>query len=591
MKYVKCYLLIIIATIILSGCQAESVEIFSLEKLDADIARWSSEMYEGREAGTKGNFKARDDIAKEFKKIGLEPLQSQDYFLPFPMIFWNSEAVQTKLEVHLKNGETKEFLYGEDWMKRMSSGINVELPILLAEPNKEISTIESDQHIIVTEEVVMPLDEIRIQFIKTDTFKKTLTEYSSQSSAFQISGSFYTYLKKNEKDIDYIHLIYYKAPFEQITTHNVVGKISGNRDNVGKQAIVISAHFDHVGTTGKSIFLGSIDNATGLTGVMNLAKILKEDSKDKSFSSDILFVAFNAEENGLLGSTAFVEEIASEYDSIININLDCIGIKDGGKISFVGEPSGSSNLNELFEKIAVNQEVESKSILEEFASMTSDHVSFLRYNFQAINISQEKFDKIHTTADTPAYTDSKPLKAAIELVQAFVNNYHNTKFEKMENLNSVLNTDIRDFTQIEAENIQSTFADSSYKIVNSHYKFMLNESDNDYGNAYLTVQKENKDYFISIFRGEVEIVKDPSDIETIGSWKLLSDTDESSIEKIYTTAVSMINVENEVFTVLLQNYDEKASKATDTYSKEELESFIAGFNHVLAVQQIIKMTY
>ncbi|MFF2752475.1 M28 family metallopeptidase [Psychrobacillus sp. NPDC058041] len=597
-------------------------------------------MYEGREAGTKGNFKARDDIAKEFKKIGLEPLHSQDYFMPFPMIFWDSDAVQTKLVVHLKDGETKEFLYGEDWMKRISSGINVDLPILLAEPNKEISPIESDQHIIVTEEVVMPLDDIRIQFIKTDAFKKTLTEYSSKSSAFQISESFYTYLKKNENDIDYIHLIYYKAPFEQITAHNVVGKIPGNGDSVGKQAIVISAHFDHVGTAGKSIFLGSVDNATGLTGVMNLAKILKDNSKVKPFSSDILFVAFNAEENNLIGSAAFVEEIASEYDSIININLDCIGIKDGGNISFVGESSSSSNLNELFEEIAGNQEVESTSILEDFAIMTSDHVSFLRNNFQAINISQERFDKIHTTEDTPAYTDSKPLKAAIELVQTFVNNHHNTKFEKLDNYVTsynnfdedmykngmnfgeykkvsasgvdrlVINLD-REMTQKESEDILATFTDISYDLVDSQFKYglknpeyyntlssstetgevyKLKESDYEYHSTLITVQKENKKHFINFSSGEVGIAIDPKDIEQVGDWKLLSYTNESTKEKIYTTAISIINVNNEVYSVVIQNYDEKVQKALDTYTKDELESLINGFNHELAIQQIIKMT-
>ncbi|TQR20860.1 M28 family metallopeptidase [Psychrobacillus vulpis] len=639
MKKVKCCLLIFIVTIILNGCQGKPVEVFSIEKLDADIAHWSSEKYQGREAGTKGNFDARDEIANQFKQIGLEPLQTKDYFMPFTMVFNDPKAIQTNLVVHLKNGETKDFTYGEDWLKRISSGIDVELPILLADNEREISPEESNQHIVVTEKQIM--DEVRVQFVKTDSFRKTLSDYGGDSSIFQISESFYTYLKTNEKDIDKIHMNYYDAPFKQITTHNVVGKIPGNEDNVGKQAIVISAHFDHVGTAGESTFLGSVDNATGLTGVMNLASILKKDSKEKSFSSDILFVAFNAEENGLTGSTAFVEEIASEYDSIININLDCIGIKDGGKISFVGETMGSSNLNELLNKIAVNQEVESTSDLEEFSTMRSDHVSFLRNNFQAINISQERYDKIHTTEDTPAYTDSKPLKSAIEIVQAFVNNYHNTKFEKVENSVTtldnfdeatykngmrlgeykmvstsgvnrlVINLD-RDLTPSEVEDIQSAFTDTSYELIESQFKYELRnleyyntlsrntvtdgevyelkESDYEYANTHLTVQKENKNYFISTFKGEVGIEEGSIDIETIDGWKLLSHNDPSTNEKAFTTAISTINVDNEVYSVLIQNYDENAGKSFDTYTKEELVQLIDGFNQELAIQQIIKMT-
>jgi len=603
MKISKGYLLLIFISILLlmSGCNDEPLAVLSEEKLDKEIAYWSSEKFKGRQTGTQGNISARNEIAKQFNEIDLEPLSSKGYLMPFFMSFNDPKEIQTKLVVHLKDGQVKEFSYGKDWMHKISSGINVELPIQFVDGVKEISE-ESKQNILVTEKMITPIEDVRAQFVKTDTFKKTIFNYGAEGSVFQISESLYTYLQTNEKEVDKVKLVYHNAPFKQITAHNVVGKIPGDGKNVGKQAIVISAHFDHVGTAGELTFKGSVDNATGLTGLMNLASILKEDSKEKPFSSDIIIAAFNAEESNLIGSSALVEAISPDYESIININMDTIGIKDGGKITFAGETIGSSLLSKELENIALSQETESTLVLEEFATLQSDHVSFLRANYQAINISQERYDKIHSIEDTPANSDSKPLKSAIEVVQAFVKTNHDTKFETIDQATPTTSPQgkterYKEMTIEEISTIQSTFKDQSFKLVEAAQLYKLinpesissnsevGDSDYEFSSTHLVIQKGNKKYFIQIFSSDgISFEEGRKNIETLGSWQFFADE-----EKLYNVAISTITLDNQQFSLIAQNFNQKTEKSYDSYTKEEIEGLIVAFDEELVIKALLKM--
>lgn len=113
------------------------------------------------------------------------------------------------------------------------------------------------------------------------------------------------------------------------TINNIVGKIEGNSNN----AIVISAHFDHIGIQDGKIIRGAIDNASGVAVLLDLAEILNNKYSVNKPVFDIIFCAFNGEENGLTGSEKFIEDINGKYDNLININIDSVGYKNGGKVT------------------------------------------------------------------------------------------------------------------------------------------------------------------------------------------------------------------------------------------------------------------
>ena len=101
MKISKSYLLLILISILLlmSGCNDVPLTVLSEEKLDEEIAYWSSEKFKGRQTGTQGNINARNEIAKQFNKIELEPLSSKNYLMPFSMSFNDPKEIQTKIHV------------------------------------------------------------------------------------------------------------------------------------------------------------------------------------------------------------------------------------------------------------------------------------------------------------------------------------------------------------------------------------------------------------------------------------------------------------------------------------------------------------
>ena len=109
--------------------------------------------------------------------------------------------------------------------------------------------------------------------------------------------------------------------------HNVVAVLRGSDPEASGQAVLISAHLDHIGPAQRGddrVNNGADDNASGVTGVLLLAdafaalKVRPERS--------IVFMTFWGEEKGLLGSKYFVEHPLWNLNEIVcDINLEMIG--------------------------------------------------------------------------------------------------------------------------------------------------------------------------------------------------------------------------------------------------------------------------
>lgn len=118
----------------------------------------------------------------------------------------------------------------------------------------------------------------------------------------------------------------------RVVCHNVIGYLPGNHPKKKEEVIVIGAHYDHLGWGGQgsmvpdvhAIHHGADDNASGTAGLLELAREFTY-SRD-SLSRSMLFVAFGAEELGLIGSKHYVENpyIPNESTTAM-INLDMIG--------------------------------------------------------------------------------------------------------------------------------------------------------------------------------------------------------------------------------------------------------------------------
>lgn len=114
--------------------------------------------------------------------------------------------------------------------------------------------------------------------------------------------------------------------------YNVAGILEGSDPVLKNEVIVIGAHYDHLGRGGEGslaerageIHHGADDNASGVAGVLELARIFSRESARPKRT--LLFVAFSGEEEGLLGSNYFVTHaVLPGAETIAMINMDMIG--------------------------------------------------------------------------------------------------------------------------------------------------------------------------------------------------------------------------------------------------------------------------
>lgn len=116
-----------------------------------------------------------------------------------------------------------------------------------------------------------------------------------------------------------------------VTGVNVMAMIPGTEP--GGRAIVISAHYDHLGVRDGQIYNGADDNASGVAGALAVAEAFR----DKPPKHDVWIVFFDGEESGLRGACAFVEAPPVPLASIaLNINFDMLSKNAKGELYAAG---------------------------------------------------------------------------------------------------------------------------------------------------------------------------------------------------------------------------------------------------------------
>jgi len=122
----------------------------------------------------------------------------------------------------------------------------------------------------------------------------------------------------------------------KIPSMNVLGYLPGTGD-LADEVVIVGAHFDHVGMGGAGslapgtieIHNGADDNASGTVGMLEVAKRITDRARESSGDMPrraVLFMAFSAEELGLIGSEYYVNHPRFELDkTVAMLNLDMVG--------------------------------------------------------------------------------------------------------------------------------------------------------------------------------------------------------------------------------------------------------------------------
>jgi Zn-dependent M28 family amino/carboxypeptidase len=139
----------------------------------------------------------------------------------------------------------------------------------------------------------------------------------------------------------------------RVDSRNVVGRIDGSDAKLRDEAVVFTAHWDHFGTGPKGIYHGAVDNASGVTGLIELGRAYARSAPGPKRS--LLFVAVTAEEQGLLGSEWYaLHPFVPLTKTLAGINLDTLNVHGRTKdITVIG--LGNSDLDEYARQVALLQ--------------------------------------------------------------------------------------------------------------------------------------------------------------------------------------------------------------------------------------------
>jgi len=295
-------------------------KIITKDYVDRLIKTLSSDEMEGRATFTPGIDKAASFIEKEFKAIGLKPLNAGT---SYRQSFFKYRVTPSSVALNL-NGTT---VAPENIMVAGSTAETVNFDHTAAQswmrldPSKDfisqfraLSRSKKQQLILVDSKMQKDFNRVKDAFkrgtmldekdLKAADPTALIFVLSSDSTASQFKATV-----KNE--------------VSKLPLFNVAGMIPGK--SKAKELVVFSGHYDHLGiikaVEGDSIANGADDDASGTTAMIALAKYYKKLSNNER---TLIFVAFTAEEIGGFGAKYFSEQLNPD-EVVAMFNIEMIG--------------------------------------------------------------------------------------------------------------------------------------------------------------------------------------------------------------------------------------------------------------------------
>lgn len=125
---------------------------------------------------------------------------------------------------------------------------------------------------------------------------------------------------------------------DDVRATNVVGILPGTDPSLAAEAIVLGAHYDHLGESAGDVYHGADDNASGTAVIVALARAF---AATGGTPRTLVFVLFGAEEIGLVGSGHYVRNPAWPLErTTAMLNFDMVGRMRDGKLTIGGADTG-----------------------------------------------------------------------------------------------------------------------------------------------------------------------------------------------------------------------------------------------------------
>ncbi len=292
--------------------------------------------------------------------------------------------------------------------------------------NHENKSVETYANTITLEELKANLYEI-----SSDAYEGRDTGEPGQKKAAE-------FLKKQYKESGLTTPIGDDDYFQEVpksflpggikASENVVAYIKGSE--FPEEILVLTAHYDHIGTEGEEIFNGADDDGSGTVAILEIAEAFQQAvNAGNGPKRSILFMNLTAEEKGLYGSKWYVANPLFPLENhIANLNIDMIGRVDAAHeanpnfIYLIGSDKLSTELHELSEE--VNDSYIQLDLDYTYNDINdpnryyyrSDHYNFAKNNIPVIFYFNGVHEDYHKVTDTPEKINYKLLTKRTKLI-------------------------------------------------------------------------------------------------------------------------------------------------------------------------------
>jgi hypothetical protein len=448
-KYIKYTLLIAALFTISLELFAQKTEISKyIEQIDSanirtTLATLASDKFEGRGTGKQGGEIAQKYIVAYLDSCGIKSGNNGSYFqninniksfnvskrrfivnnvdFPNDYKYENSYNQDTILKINeiifiasgtevsdikLGNIDGKVIMKLNDVLSNCIDGRNPKTVINILPSFKPTSSVVSERIFFTPPENKCKYNSVSISTNLADKLLKstgkTLKEIIDN---VEKSGKSQIFTLKTSAEI-YGNVIY-----ERMNVNNIIGIIEGS--DLKNEYIILSAHHDHVGIINEEVYNGADDNASGVSSVLEIARLIaKAKSEGYRLRRSVIVLFPAAEELGLVGSKYYVNNpIFSLKNTKACVNVDMVGRIDekhkstnGDYIYIVNDEQSSGKLIELanhsnYDNITLNTE-DLNSLFRR-----SDHYNFAKNNIPAILLTSGLHKDYHTPRDDTQLID------------------------------------------------------------------------------------------------------------------------------------------------------------------------------------------
>ncbi len=372
MKKILPYILILCVFAAQAQVNCLPLEPVTTGQIQKDINYLASDELEGRKPGTAGAEKAATYIQQVFQSHGLQPMDGlggfrQDFQMPVnvkvqPTTFLQVEAQGQRLlfdffptrysangeiegkTIYVQYGIVAPELGRDDYKKKKvaKKGIvvmDIGSPDGVHPHSEYLKYHDLGERIALAREkgatavllvnIEGQANDLSPEYKKIRTSGIPVLFIQNTALARQLTGEREVRLRVEQKE-------------QVVTAFNVVGTINRKARNT----VIIGAHYDHLGYGGSSslyakkgepaIHNGADDNASGTAGLLALVRYFNQHATDFP-NHNFVFIAFSAEEEGLLGSAYFARQRLLNMDEVsYMLNMDMIGRMEDSTLAISG---------------------------------------------------------------------------------------------------------------------------------------------------------------------------------------------------------------------------------------------------------------